>query len=462
MIYSKNGTDSQSKYNSRVVYYSGNVWERPEKPSDKISNDATTVIPSITEYSFGEIKPYVPVKLRRGRLRREARKIKARGKTPLWMAFLSISLIFGFCGTVLYLCFTGQYVPEKATDAVYKVFSTLYKPREVQESKQISQSFPLPASPVYLSQSPSVNSQPNSAANSSISESSSDEYENPDEVQAVSEQTGGKTGGDGKVYLPLTATDLSSGNLTRLTNQTNYKIDLSELSNKTPSAVKNLTISDEPLVLVLHTHATECYSQSDGESYDSTEPTRCDDTDKNMLRMGKEVCSVLSDFGINALQSEELHDKASFIKAYTNSKNTAKWYLEHYPSIRFILDIHRDAIIRDDGEKVKPIVNIAGESYAQIMLVAGTDQSGNKHPSWRENLCLAEKLQENFEGRYPHLCRPINLRSASFNQELSDGYLLLEVGSCGNSLDEALRSARAFGTSFAYFLRENAENTKGQ
>ena len=131
-------------------------------------------------------------------------------------------------------------------------------------------------------------------------------------------------------------------------------------------------------------------------------------------------------------------------------------YLEEYPSIRFVIDVHRDAIIRDDGESIKAVKNIGGQDYAQLMFVVGTDEKGHKHPNWKNNLSLALELQQSMEDTYPGLCRSINLRDVPFNQQLSDGYILLEVGTSANTLDEALLSARAFSENLARVIYENA------
>ena len=48
---------------------------------------------------------------------------------------------------------------------------------------------------------------------------------------------------------------------------------------------------------------------------------------------------------------------------------------------------------------------------------------------------------------YVSLARPVVLRSSSYNQQLSPGSLLVEVGGHGNTLTEALRGARLFAES---------------
>lgn len=253
---------------------------------------------------------------------------------------------------------------------------------------------------------------------------------------------------DGVRFYPITSLDLSSDDPYALNNGTTFTPDMDELENLVPTALSGLSEGDEPMVLILHTHACESYTEYEG-MYPDGEATRSEDTSKNMVRVGKEICDTLSAFGVPAVHCTELHDKESFINAYSNSADSVKEYLKKYPSIRFVIDVHRDAVIKDSGESIKAVTDIAGEEYAQLMFVVGTNQLGHNHPGWKDNLSLAFTLQESVSDTYPSLCRSINLRDVPFNQQLSSGYLLLEVGTSANTLDEALRSARAFGENLA-------------
>ena len=253
---------------------------------------------------------------------------------------------------------------------------------------------------------------------------------------------------DGEMFYPITTLDLSADSLYSLTNATSFSPNLEKLTETSPKALSDIEITDDPLVLIVHTHGEESYTDYIG-MYPENEGTRNRDTEKNVVRVGKEIKDTLSDFGINAVQCTKMHDSESFINAYSGSASSVKQYLKEYPSIKVVIDVHRDAIIRDDGESIKAAVEIAGKEYAQLMFVVGTNELGHNHPDWQDNLSLALALQKSIDSTYPSLCRSINLRDVPFNQQLSSGYLLLEVGTCANTLDEALRSARAFGENLA-------------
>jgi len=201
----------------------------------------------------------------------------------------------------------------------------------------------------------------------------------------------------------------------------------------------NLT-GEEPTVLIVHSHGSESYAPT-GE-YSEISPYHTLDTDYNMISVGTYLTKLLEEGGIRVLHDCTLHDNPSYNASYNNSRKSVQQYLEEYPSIRLVLDLHRDSIEDTNGNQIVQSVFAGDMSLAPLMLVVGTGQSGLDHPQWRENLALALKLQTQLENLCPGLCRNLNLRSQRFNQDLSQGALLIEVGSSGNSRQEALLSTQ--------------------
>ena len=72
------------------------------------------------------------------------------------------------------------------------------------------------------------------------------------------------------------------------------------------------------------------------------------------------------------------------------------------------------------------------------MLVMGTDAAGLTHPNWEDNLSLALKLHATLEQQAPGIMRPLILRAQRFNQDMSPGTVLVEVGAAGDSHAQAL------------------------
>ena len=110
-----------------------------------------------------------------------------------------------------------------------------------------------------------------------------------------------------------------------------------------------------------------------------------------------------------------------------------------------MLDVHRDAVSDSAGNMYKVVSSVAGVNAAQMAFVIGTDGGGLRHPDWRKNLTLAAAIQQTICDQFPTLMRPITVRNSRYNQHTTTGSLLVEVGAAGNSLSEALLSARILG-----------------
>ena len=196
---------------------------------------------------------------------------------------------------------------------------------------------------------------------------------------------------------------------------------------------------DAPTVLILHTHATESYENT--ENYEESSAYRTLDEEYNMLCIGEAVTDKLEAGGIRVIHDKTLHDYPVYNDAYQNARQTIRSHLEANPSICLVLDLHRDAAETADGSQKRETVELDGSPSARLMLVMGSDQGSLSHAQWQKNLALAVKLQAQLEQSHPGLCRPIQLRASRYNQDLSTGALLVEVGTAGNTRAEALQAA---------------------
>ncbi len=210
-----------------------------------------------------------------------------------------------------------------------------------------------------------------------------------------------------------------------------------------------LSEEEGPQVLIVHTHGSEAYTMPPGEEYEASSECRTTDCNYNVVRVGDEIAAALEEAGISVIHDATLHDYPQYSGAYDRSLATINSYLEQYPSISFVLDIHRDAISDGEGNMYKVVSNVAGVNAAQMTFVIGTDGGGLEHPNWRENLKLAAAVQQNLLDDYPTLMRPITVRNSRYNQHVTTGSLLVEMGAAGNSLDEALLSGRLLGQALA-------------
>ncbi len=228
-------------------------------------------------------------------------------------------------------------------------------------------------------------------------------------------------------------------------NHTDYALDIEQLLTDAPT----LTAGDDgPQVLIFHSHATEAYTMSGTDVYEESDSYRTLDTQQNMVRVGEEMAQIFEEAGIEVVHDTTLYDYPSYNEAYNRSSQGVAHWLEEYPSIQLVLDVHRDALAASDGTIYKTVAGTV-DDCAQVMMVMGSDAMGQEHPNWRVNLSLATSIQKALAEKWSTLARPLVLRTSRFNQHQSTGEILLEVGTHGNTLQEAITAARLYARTVA-------------
>ncbi len=252
---------------------------------------------------------------------------------------------------------------------------------------------------------------------------------------------------------PILPTDLSVENAQALKNDTSYNVDMTEFA-KSATLREAETILKEPLVLIVHTHGTEGFAAEGAICYsEKVNQPRTEDVSQNIVAVGKTLSDALNKKGIPTIHCEIMHDIDSYIAAYDRSAESIAHYLEKYPSIRYVFDVHRDSLIRSDLTKLRPVTLHKGAPCAQIMMIVGSDEKGAGEYDWQSNLVLAEAIQQNLVKDTLGVARQLYLRGATYNQQYAQYGLLLEIGSCGNSLSEAKAAALAFADAFEKVLK---------
>ncbi len=197
--------------------------------------------------------------------------------------------------------------------------------------------------------------------------------------------------------------------------------------------------SPEPQVLIMHTHATEDYRLSEGLWFSPEDGSRSTDRTINMCAVGRVMTDVLNAAGLNTLHDETLNDYPSYTGSYSNSRAVVQQYLEQYPSIKIVLDVHRDAIETENGSRMAPVCTVNGRQAAQVMIICGSDNGTTVQlPNWRQNLHFAAAWERAMESMFPGFTRSVLLGYRFYNQDLTTGSLLIEIGGHGNNLNEAL------------------------
>ncbi|MGN0494198.1 MAG: stage II sporulation protein P [Acutalibacteraceae bacterium] len=283
------------------------------------------------------------------------------------------------------------------------------------------------------------------------SEEESTSIASTSENASVAASTGGNV--KGKIisrYISPYGAGLSYSKV-YLKNSTNLEINIKELLEA--SLGFKIVKNDSPQVLIMHTHTTETYMTEETDYYTDAFSSRTRDKEKNMVSVGNIVADKLNAAGIKTLHDTTEHDYPNYTGSYTRAAETITGYLKKYPSIKIVLDLHRDAVSSGESDKVKLLTEINGKKAAQVMLVMGS-QSGSvtNFPKWKENLKLAVKLQEKIEEKYPTLARPLSLMSKNYNESLTTGSLLIEFGTDANTVVEAHYSAELVGNAIAELL----------
>ena len=223
-----------------------------------------------------------------------------------------------------------------------------------------------------------------------------------------------------------------------------------------PTAM-NLT-GEGPKVLIVHTHGSEAYTPEAGLEYQSLGSHRTLDTSRSVVQVGAVLAKTLEQAGVSVIHDTSINDYPSYNDSYWTTLQRIEQWKSQYPSIQMVIDVHRDAVTGEDGQAVALSATAEGESCARLMLVVGTDQGGLTHPNWQENLANALKLQAVLQSSYPGLCRSMDLRTERFNQHAAPGSLFVEVGTHGNTLSQAMKSAELLGQSLGQMLAVLEQN----
>ena len=240
---------------------------------------------------------------------------------------------------------------------------------------------------------------------------------------------------------------ITSGKLS-IYNHTDYAVDIDALRSAAPALSAR---GDGPKVLIYHSHATEAYTMDGTDVYQESDSYRTLNTEQNVVRVGEEMAAVFEAASIGVVHDTTLYDYPSYNDAYSRSLEGVTALLKEYPSVVLVLDVHRDALAASDGTIYKVVAGSV-DNCAQVMMVLGSDAGGQTHPNWKVNLSLALGIQDALAQKWATLARPVVLRPSRFNQHLSTGSILVEVGTHGNTLQEAITAARLYARTVAELM----------
>ena len=191
--------------------------------------------------------------------------------------------------------------------------------------------------------------------------------------------------------------------------------------------------------MLYSTHTSDTYTNSDKYQFEYSGTMRSLDANYNMLKIAKELNENLLSKGFLSEHNTTPHDYGSYTSAYAKSRTTVEEALNKMGGASLIIDVHRDAI---EDLTYRPVTEIKGLQVAQIMLVMGVGYDGEENPYYEDNLAFALQLQRLADQVYPGLFKPMIIRDAIYNQDLSKHSFLVEMGATGNTIDEVLLATR--------------------
>lgn len=189
-----------------------------------------------------------------------------------------------------------------------------------------------------------------------------------------------------------------------------------------------------PLVLIVHSHGGEGYTPK-GTTYLDADAIvgRSDVAVHSVIGAGKALCDALNGRGIGAIHCPTRFDQTGNAGAFERTAKAISAYLEQYPTIRFVIDVHRGAGLDENGDVVRAVTWHDGAATAQSAWIA---------PQGSASEALATALCEQMNADGGRLCYSVQAEHFGQAWAWENIYTLrAEIGTSGNSAEEATRAA---------------------
>jgi len=208
------------------------------------------------------------------------------------------------------------------------------------------------------------------------------------------------------------------------------------------SAAASMQMDGRPRVLLYHTHTWEAYEMTADTQYTPTQTWRTEDDRYNMVRVGEELAKELTARGFAVVHDQTDFEPPNLSSAYIRSLEMLEARLDAGETYDYILDIHRDAYSGPyNGGNGVTLADGRQAAYVMLLVGKGTGATGSgfdERPDWPKNLELAQKITDRMNELTQGVSREVKIKTGRFNQHVSSGALLIEVGNNKNTLDEAL------------------------
>lgn len=208
----------------------------------------------------------------------------------------------------------------------------------------------------------------------------------------------------------------------------------------------------QPVIGIYHTHDWESYI-SEFPAFVAREPKDLDKINsenhskRTVMEVGQKLALRLKELGVGTVYADYTHRELGYDYAYKSSRATIKDILGEYPTVKVLLDLHRDK-----GWGLDLTTNIGGKKVAQVRCIIG---NGNLH--WDQNKAFCDQLMQRLERKYPGMTLPTRVQGPdTYNQDVINGAILLEIGGAMNQYAEAERAAVYLADVLAEMVREGA------
>lgn len=208
----------------------------------------------------------------------------------------------------------------------------------------------------------------------------------------------------------------------------------------------------KPRILLYHTHTWEAYEMTPQAQYTPTETWRTKDERYNMIRIGEELAQELEAKGFAVVHDKTVFEPPNLSSAYTRSLDMLKERLARGEQYDYIFDVHRDAY--SGPYNGANSVQAEGKQIAYVMMLVGkgtgaTNSGFDERPDWPKNLDLAQRITDGMNAQVKGVSREVKIKPGRFNQHVSTGALLIEVGNNRNTLEEALAACSVIAQAIA-------------
>lgn len=234
-----------------------------------------------------------------------------------------------------------------------------------------------------------------------------------------------------------------------LENTFHYKAN-KETNGYVSNPKKNMQVSKmktEPLVYIYNTHQSEEYQGKAFEPYNIT---------PGVMMAAYLFQDKLEKLEVNAIVLEDNVidymnlNNMKYSQSYKASRKFIEQTIKNTPSLKLIIDLHRDSVSK---EKATTIIN--NKSCAKLSFVIG-----NEHDNYEQNLELTNKLNNMIKEKYPNLTRGVLIKGGKgnngiYNQDISPKQTLIEIGSHESTIDEVLNTIELLSPIIEEFVHES-------